>query len=373
MKPLENCSILIVDDTRVNLEILVEILGDHYEVAVATEGRSALRMLETYVFDLILLDVMMPEIDGFEVMRQIKANPKTASISVIFITALSEIDHKTRAFNLGAVDYIVKPFNMDEVLSRVKTHLSLRLAQMALENQNAKLERKVRERTEEINLIQQATMMSFATLAEYRDNETGAHIRRIKEYSKTIARALQRHPKYRDYITETYIDLLGDSSPLHDIGKVGIPDAILLKNGKLTEAEYAIMKNHTTYGKAAIESVENDLIQLPFLNMAKEIAQSHHEKFDGTGYPQGLSGEKIPISARIVAVADVFDGLSSRRVYKPPFPLNETVGIIIEGKGTHFDPDVVDAFLACIEEIRQVGIAQADSDEERDALNMSLF
>lgn len=373
MKPMRECNILIVDDTRVNLEILVEILGDHYEVSIAMNGRTALEMVSNYTYDLILLDIMMPEMDGFEVMEKLKGNPLTASIPVIFISALSEVSNKTQAFSMGALDYIVKPFNIDEVLSRVKTHLELRLAQIELENQNALLENRVRERTQEILMIQQATLMSFATLAEYRDMETGAHIRRIKEYSRILAETLQKNNRYKNYITDQYIDLLYASSPLHDIGKVGIPDAILLKAGKLTEEEYEIMKNHTTFGKKAIETVENDLMKLPFLHLAKEIAYSHHEKYDGTGYPRGLVGDEIPLSGRIVAAADVFDGLVSRRVYKPPFSLSKALEIIIQGKGTHFDPDVVDALLASMERICEIGVQQADSDEEKDVFRKFNF
>jgi putative two-component system response regulator len=366
MKAMNECNILIVDDTRVNLEILVEILGDLYEVSIAMDGKTALEMASTYAYDLILLDIMMPEMDGFEVIAHLKENPETAGIPVIFISALSEVSNKTQAFNMGALDYIVKPFNIDEVLSRVKTHLSLRLAQKELENQNALLEMRVKERTREIVMIQQATLMSFATLAEFRDMETGAHIKRIKEYTMILAEALQKNEMYKNYITDQYIDLLGISSPLHDIGKVGIPDSILLKAGKLTDEEYDIMKNHTTFGKMAIETVENDLMKLPFLHLAKEIAYSHHEKYDGSGYPRGLVGDEIPLSGRIVAVADVFDGLVSRRVYKPPFPLSQALEIIIEGKGTHFDPDVVDALLASLERICEMGVQQADSEEEKE-------
>lgn len=368
MKAIETCKILVVDDTRINLEILMGILGDLYDIAIAINGKEALRMVEQYNYDLILLDIMMPEMDGYEVIKALKRSETTAEIPVIFISALSDVENKTKGFKLGAQDYIVKPFNSEEVLARVETHLKLNLAQQALKNQNELLEKRVRERTKEIEIVQNATMMSFAALAEFRDLETGAHIKRIKEYARIIAGSLKSYTKYQSIITDKYIEYLVISSPLHDIGKVGIPDAILLKKGKLTPEEFEVMKKHTLYGKMAIESVEKDIGPLPFLHLAKEIAYSHHEKWDGSGYPQGLKGKNIPLSGRIIAICDVFDGLVSRRVYKPPFTLSDSVGIILEGKGKHFDPDVVDVFMDRLEEIRQMGIAQADTEEEKEVL-----
>lgn len=368
MKTLKECKVLIVDDTRVNLEILVELLGDDYEVSVATGGASALQMAQRFEYDLILLDIMMPEVDGYTVLTKLKEDPRLEKIPVIFISALSDVKNKTMGFNLGAVDYIVKPFNLEEVQSRVKTHLTLHIIQMELEAQKQLLEERVEERTKEILLIQQATMMSFASLAEYRDLETGAHIKRIKEYTRIIASALKAKPRYELLITDKYIEMLYLSCPLHDIGKVGIPDAILLKKGKLTVEEFEVMKTHTTMGKQAIEGVESDLGKLPFLHLAKEIAYTHHEKWDGSGYPRGLKGSEIPLSGRIVALADVFDGLVSKRVYKPAFTLAEAVGIILSGSGTHFDPELVSVFMEVLERLRLMGIAQADSEEERLAL-----
>ena len=370
MKALNECNILIVDDTRINLEILIEILGDHYEISVATTGASALKMANAFEYDLILLDIMMPEMDGYAVIKQLKVNPKTNKIPVIFISALSEVKNKTLGFNLGAQDYIVKPFNFEEVKARVHTHLSLHLATQEMEMQNELLEQRVVERTKEILLVQHATIMSFATLAEFRDLETGAHIKRIKEYTRIIAEELKSIPKYNGIINDKYINLLVLSCPLHDIGKVGIPDSILMKKGKLTPEEFEIMKKHTVYGKQAIEAVESDTGQLSFLHLAKEIAISHHEKWDGSGYPYGLKDTKIPLSGRIVAIADVFDGLVSRRVYKPPFTLREAIDIILSGRGGHFDPEVVDVFMDNIETIRKMGILQADSEEEREALSL---
>lgn len=370
MKNLNECSVLIVDDTRINIELLLQMLGDEYDVSVALNGETALKLANQYTFDLILLDIMMPDMDGYTVIKKLKEDPKTEHIPVIFISALSDVKNKTVGFNLGALDYIVKPFNMEEVKARVKTHLMLHLAQQELSVQNELLDQRVYERTKEILHVQQATIMSFATLAEFRDMETGAHIKRIKEYTRIVAEGLRKLSKYKYLITDKYIDLLVLSSPLHDIGKVGIPDSILMKKGKLTSDEFEVMKKHTVYGKQAIEAVESDLGKLSFLHLAKEIAISHHEKWDGSGYPYGISGHDIPLSGRIVAIADVFDGLSSRRVYKPPFTLKASIDIILEGKGTHFDPEIVDVFIDHIEIIRLMGIQQADSEEEREVLSV---
>lgn len=368
MKALNKCRILIVDDTRTNLEILVEILGETYDVSVALSGFEALELVQLCPFDLILLDIMMPNMDGYEVLKKIKKIESYDAVPIIFISALSDIKNKTKGFNLGAVDYIVKPFNIEEVKSRVKTHLQLRTALMALEDQNEILEHKVEERTHEVRMIQQATMMSFASLAEFRDSETGAHIKRVKEYARVVATGLRSLDKYKHLITDRYVELLVMSCPLHDIGKVGIPDAILLKKGKLTIDEFEEMKRHTIYGKQAIEAVERDVGSLGFLHLGKEIAISHHEKWDGSGYPNALRGDDIPLSGRIIAIADVFDGLVSRRVYKPPFTLEVAIGIILEGKGTHFDPDIVEVFMEQLEVIRDIGYHQADSEEEREVL-----
>jgi putative two-component system response regulator len=368
MNTLKDCTILVVDDTRINIDILVNILGDDYEVSVAMDGQQALDTIENVRPDLILLDIMMPIMDGYTVIEKLKENAITEDIPVIFISALSDIANKTTGFKLGAVDYIVKPFNIEEVRARVKTHLMLSLAQKALQNQNEILEIKVEERTKELMLTQQAVIMSFASLAEYRDLETGGHIKRIKEYVHTIVKELMNNPKYHNMINNKYIDLLVQSSPLHDIGKVGVPDSILKKGGKLNSDEFEIMKKHTTFGKNAIESVERDLGELAFLHLAKEMAYTHHERWDGLGYPRGIKGSEIPLSGRIITVADVYDGLVSRRIYKPPYTHQVAVEMILKGKSMQFDPDVVDAFMVCLEEIRHIAIEQADSNEEREVL-----
>lgn len=373
MQDLSSCTILAVDDTAANIDVLMDTLGEDYEMMVAMDGPSALETVANAVTegsppDLILLDIMMPGMDGYTVCERLRADPITADIPIIFLTALTDLASKTRGFQLGAVDYVTKPFEILEVRARVETHLSLAQARRALANQNQWLEEKVRQRTRELVQTQDITILALASLAETRDNETGGHIRRTQNYVRVLA----------EHLSETFsldhasIDLLFKSAPLHDIGKVGIPDAILLKNGPLTDQEFEIMKSHPMLGMQAIATAEaaseTGREASTFLRFAKEIAYSHHERWDGTGYPQGLTGDAIPLSARLMALADVYDALISRRVYKAPFPHQQSVEMIREGRGSHFDPRVVDAFLARQEDFRQIALANADEPEQAEAL-----
>jgi len=375
MKELSDCTLLVVEDTEANVDILVDALGERYDVSVAMDGREALEAVEEEPPDLILLDIMMPEMDGYEVCRRLKADEQHAKIPIIFLTALTEIENKTKGFQMGAVDYITKPFEITEVQARVKTHLSLVLAGRELEMQNEILEIKVVERTKELAVTQDVTIHSLASLAETRDNETGGHILRTQRYVQVLARQLAFRPGYADALDEKTIDLLFKSAPLHDIGKVGVPDAILLKPGKLTDEEFATMKTHCDLGFQALLRAEKlfELESKPsFLSHARDIAHTHQEKWDGSGYPQGLKKEEIPLSGRIMAVADVYDALICKRVYKPAFPHEKAVTIINEGRGSHFDPDMVDAFLEIEEEFRQIALEFADFDEEREAFSAPL-
>jgi putative two-component system response regulator len=361
-------TILVVDDTPENLELMSGLLKDQYRVRVANNGERALRLAAADPApDLVLLDVMMPGIDGYEVCRRLKADPATAGTPVIFLTAKAEIEDERQGLSLGAVDYITKPISPPIVLARIKTHLTLKAAADRLRNQNAELEAEVQRRTHIISAIQDVTVFAMASLAETRDNETGNHLRRTQHYVKTLARALQTHPRFAQVLTNENIELLFKSAPLHDIGKVGIPDHILLKPGKLTPEEFELMKRHTTLGFEALVRAEEALGErLDFLSFAKQIALSHQEKWDGSGYPQGLSGEDIPVAARLMALADVYDALISQRVYKPPFEHAEAVRIITAGRGTHFDPDMVDAFLEVQDDFR--AIAQRYEDSEADVM-----
>ena len=359
-------TVLVVDDAPQNLSLMVGLLCETYDVRIARTGKQAIEIAQSNTPpDLILLDVVMPGMDGYTVCRQLKAHPHTASIPVIFLTAKSEMEDEQRGFELGAADYITKPISAPIMLARVKTHLALKASADYLRDKNVFLEHEVARRTEEVRAVKDATIVTLASLAETRDNETGNHILRTQHYVRALAVALQTHPRFSAVLDERNIELLFKSAPLHDIGKVGIPDSILLKPGPLTEQEFAIMKTHTTLGRDAIELAERRLGRpVPFLQFAKEIAYSHQEKWDGSGYPQGLAGEDIPLSARLMAVADVYDALISRRVYKSPFPHEQAVDIIMAGRDQHFDPDIADAFWRIREECHSIALLFSDPNTE---------
>ena len=358
--------VLVVDDTPDNLSLMSSLLKPTYQVKLANNGAKALQLAQSdSPPDLILLDIMMPDMDGYEVCQALKADARTRDIPVIFLTAKVEVEDEQKGLELGAVDYITKPISPPIVLARVKTHLSLKRASDFLRDKNAYLESEVQRRAQEITAIQDVTILAMASLAETRDPETGNHIRRTQNYVKALALHLRDDPRYRETLTDSYIDLLYKSAPLHDIGKVGIPDRILLKPGRFTPDEFELMKTHTTLGFKAIQHAESALgTPVAFLEMAKEIALYHQEKWDGSGYPEGLSGEAIPLSARLMAVADVYDALISRRVYKEGMPHEKAVGIIIDGRGSHFAPDLVDAFMAIEDQFREIAQRFADSDAE---------
>ena len=364
--PLEKPTILVVDDTPENLTMMSFLLKELYKVKVANHGQKALRIAVSEPQpDLILLDIMMPEMDGYEICRQLRQDPQTRNIPIIFLTAKSSVEDEEFGLGLGAVDYITKPISPPVVLARVKTHLSLKASADFLRSKSDYLEQEVAKRTREISAIQDVTILAMASLAETRDNETGNHIRRTQHYVKALAEALRQQPKFAAELDDYTIAMLFKSAPLHDIGKVGIPDRILLKPGRYEPEEFAIMKRHPLLGLQAIEHAEQSLgMSVDFLNMAKEIAYGHHEKWDGSGYPQGLAGEAIPLSARLMALADVYDALISRRVYKEGMPHHQAAEIIAQGRGSHFDPDMVDAFF----QIEQtfVAIAQRYLDSDRD-------
>jgi putative two-component system response regulator len=266
------------------------------------------------------------------------------------------------------VDYVTKPFEPLEVQARVRTHLALTQARQELARQNEILESKVLERTRELVVTQEAIIEAMACLAEYRDPETGGHIKRTKNYMRLLAATLRDHPRFRHFLTDEAIELLYKSAPLHDIGKVGVRDDILLKPGRLTEAELTVMRRHPIYGREAIQAASQKLGPNSFLELAEEIAYTHQERYDGSGYPQGLAGDAIPIPGRLMDIADVYDALISRRVYKEPCTHAQAVGIILEGRGSHFDPDMVDAFMTVQEAMRQIALDFADHDDERQAL-----
>ncbi len=365
--PSAKCTVLVVDDTPDNLSLMSDLLRTDYKVKLAPSGERALQIVAgDSKPDLILLDIMMPDMDGYEVLRRLQFNPDTEDIPVIFLTAMSAADDESVGLELGAVDYITKPINPAIVMARVRNHLQLKRARDFLAQHNHFLEQEVANRTRAMAELQDATIRAMASLAETRDNETGNHIRRTQHYMEALARDLQNHPRFKDELTDAAIETIFKSAPLHDIGKVGIPDRILLKPGKLTPEEFEIMKTHTTLGRDAIIAAETGTTQdNPFFRYAKEIAYSHQEKWDGSGYPEGLVGNTIPLSARLMAVADVYDALISERVYKPSYSHEQAVKIIRDGRGSHFDPDMVDAFLALSEEFRRIAQQFADAEPAR--------
>jgi putative two-component system response regulator len=334
MNPLPSKqTILIVDDVLVNIKLLTGTLKSEYAICTATNGLDALEIVSSdNPPDLILLDVMMPDMDGYEVCKRIKKNRYTQNIPVIFITARDEESHETKGFEVGAVDYIKKPFNREIVKQRVKTHISLKNAREALENQKNILKEKVKERTRELEETQVEVVERLGLAAEFRDETTGNHLNRMSEYCRLLAKA-------SDYTAEEY-DTFALSSTLHDVGKIGIPDNILLKPGKLTKDEWEIMKSHASIGAKLLAGSKSK-----FLNLAESIALTHHEKWNGTGYPHGVKGEKIPLEGRITCICDVFDALISKRPYKEAWPVEKAMDEISNSAGTHFDSGLVRLFL----------------------------
>ncbi|MCK9389948.1 MAG: two-component system response regulator [Syntrophales bacterium] len=368
---IKKASILVVDDTPDNLILMNSLLKDDYKVKIANSGEKALKIVTSESPpDLILLDIMMPGMDGYEVCRRLKHDPKTMHIPVIFLTAKVGLQDEQKGLELGAVDYITKPISPPIVMVRVKNHLALKAAADFLRDQNDFLELEVVKRTQELIASNDVTILAMTSLAETRDLETGNHIRRTQFYVKALAERLLDHPRFAWFMTDTNIIILFKSAPLHDIGKVGIPDRILLKPGRFEPHEFEIMKTHSALGYNAIVHAESVLgAKVDFLSFAKSITLSHHEKWDGSGYPQGLAGDDIPIPARLMAVADVYDALISRRVYKEGMTHEKAVQIMIEGRGVHFDADMLDAFVAIQEEFRSIARRFADSDEAMNKKN----
>lgn len=356
--------ILIVDDVPVNLNVLGELLySAGYLVRVASTGQAALRYAALKPLPaLILLDVMMPGMDGYQVLAELRKNLETCDIPVIFLTGLDNPQDEEKGFRHGVADYITKPIKPDVVLARVRSQLLARQALDWHRDKSAALQAEVERRIEENELIQSVSIRALAHLAETRDPETGNHILRTQTYVRLLASRLREHPHFAAVIDDPYITMVAKSAPLHDIGKVGIPDAILLKPGKLTDEEWAIMKTHTRMGSDAIELAERDIEKpVEFLGLAKEIAHWHHERWDGQGYPDQLSGEAIPVSARIMALADVFDALVSKRVYKEAVSFEAAREIIVAERGRQFDPEMTDVFLSGFSEFVAIAALHQDS------------
>lgn len=342
---MKRSSILVVDDSTTVIHLVSSVLED-YHMRFALNGKEALEIINNnHDIDLILLDVEMPEMNGYEVIKQLKSTPSTANIPVIFLTVRDGVNEEKMGFELGAVDYINKPISVTTLKARVDTHINLHLAKKFMEKQNEILENKVKQRTREIMITQDITINSMMLLLEVRDLESSKHIIRTQLYVKVICDSIAAEGPYKNLLKPNEIENIIRSAPLHDIGKVGIPDSILLKPGNLSEEEFEHMKMHTIYASKSFSDVDQHLGDISFLNVIKEIASCHHEKWDGSGYPLGLKGKDIPLAGRIMALADVYDALITKRVYKDAYSHEVSKNIIIEGRGTHFDPVIVDVFL----------------------------
>ena len=367
-------TLLIVDDDATNLAVLASTLKPRYRVRAAKDGAGALRAAASEPTpDLILLDVMMPELDGFGVLQRLKSDPKTRGIPVIFVTALGEDTDEERGLALGAVDFLTKPIRPLVVLARVQTHLALEQARTRLEAQNAWLESEVQRRIRDNLMIQDVSLSIIVGLVETRDAETGDHTLRTRAYVDALGRRLQRDPRFAAAVEPAALTTMVKASPLHDIGKIGIPDAILLKPGPLTPPEFEIMKTHARIGGDAIShaiarvtgvglSGRYDRMPeaLDFLETARQMARWHHEKWAGGGYPDNLSGEAIPVCARLMGIADMFDAITTKRCYKAAMPTPDAVNLVTKVSGTHFDPRVVEAFLAVAEDFAAIALRYAD-------------
>ena len=343
----ESAEILIVDDSPSNVDVLCELLHD-YRRRVAIDGATALRLVQARPPALVLLDVMMPKMDGFEVCRHLQADPATAGIPVIFITGLGDERNETLGFEVGGVDYITKPFNTRVVRARVETQIELKTGRDRLRTENSRLEARVEARTSELNAALESlrtsaidTVCRLGLAAEYKDDETGQHVLRMANYAVAVARELGWK--------KDALDLLLHAAPMHDIGKIALPDSVLKKPGPLDASEWKIVKQHPLIGARILSGSSSEVIRL-----AEIVALSHHEKWDGSGYPHGISGDAIPLVGRVVAVCDVFDALTVRRPYKGPFSLPEALSIIRQGAGSHFDPTVVDAFFSAQPDIMHI-------------------
>lgn len=365
---LRNATILVADNDPDNLSLIRDLLKDHCkEVAVASDGKKALKMAQSGSSpDIILLDITMPKLNGYEFCKQLKADPSTCSIPIILLADANEAIDESYGFEVGAVDYITKPISSAIILARVKTYLEINNLRTVLHDQKTLFESQVQERTANLMATQYASIYAMGYLSETRENISGNHMSRNQNYVKLLAEKLSSHPRFSSFfIEDNVIDLLVMTAPLHDIGNVGIPDRILLKPGRVTPDEFEIIKSHTQLGLAVILKTERDLgIEVPIFNFAKEIIYSHHERWDGSGYPEGLVGNNIPIPARIMAIADVYDALISRSVYKTPMTHEQAVKIILEGKGTHFDPDIVDAFGAVHEQFQRIAQTYPNSEQD---------
>jgi len=347
--------ILVVDDDKTNLIRAQKLLTPQYRIAASNSGSAALKYLEDHRPDLILLDINMPDMDGFEVMEKLRCNGETENIPVIFLTADNLAETEVKCFQMGAMDYVTKPFVPDILLSRVAKTIELDQYRHNLEQMVQEQADKITEDARRLNMIQDSVIVGMANLIESRDGSTGKHVKNTQTYVRMIAEELHKRKLFSAELTEEYIQDLCKAAPLHDVGKIKVPDAILQKPGKLTPEEFEEMKLHTTYSRKIIKMIIGDIEDEHYVRIVEDIAMYHHERWDGTGYPAGLTGDGIPLSARIMAVADVFDALYEERCYKPPVrPIERIMQIMSEGRGTQFDPVIIDVFMEMLPALKKV-------------------
>ncbi|MDR0443685.1 MAG: response regulator [Treponema sp.] len=356
MEDKKNC-VFLVDDSPINLNTGMAVLQGKYTVVTMSSGEKLLRMLEKTIPDLILLDVEMPEMSGYDTIKKIKSNTLTAEIPVIFLTAKSEPENELLGLSLGAVDYIIKPFSPPLLLKRIELHLLLQSQKNELRKFNENLTGMVKERTNDIAQLQNAIILWAAEMVEFRDEETGQHVERVQKYLELLLEAMGKMKPYADEVATWDIEAFLKSAPLHDVGKIKIRDNILLKNSRLTDDEFTNMKLHAQHGKMLLESLQQKVPNHAFLDYAKTLAYSHHEKWDGSGYPEGLKAQEIPLQARMMALADVYDALVSERPYKKAFTHEDAIQIISEGRGIQFDPDLADLFISLSLKIKEISCA----------------
>lgn len=348
-------TILVVDDDKTNLALAQKILMPRYRIAASNSGRGALKYLENHHPELILLDINMPGMDGYEVMEQIRAKEETKMIPVIFLTADNLAETEVKCFQMGAMDFVTKPFVPDILLSRVDKTIELDQYRHNLENMVKEQAEKITEDARRISKIQDSVIVGMANLIESRDGSTGKHVKNTQMYVRMIADELRRRNLFVEELTEEYIEDLCKAAPLHDVGKIKIPDSILQKPGKLTQEEFGTMKQHTTHSSKIIQMIIGDVEDEHYVRIVEDIAMYHHERWDGTGYPAGLKEEEIPLAARIMSVADVFDALYEERCYKPPIrPIERIMQIMMEGRGTQFDPVIIDVFMEMLPMLKEV-------------------
>ena len=352
--------VLVVDDEELNLRLLDALLKPQgYQVFTARDGEEAIGMVHEVKPDIILLDIMMPRMNGFEVARKLREDPETKIIPIVMVTALQDVEDRVQALEAGADDFLTKPVDRTEMRARVKSLLKVKAYNDHMKNYQQELEAEVAQRTELLQLAYERitkssleTIVRLSRAAEYKDEDTGAHIVRMSNYSALLAERLG--------LNDATVQRILYAAPMHDVGKIGIPDQVLLKPGRLNPEEWKIMRQHTVIGGRILEGAKEG-----FIKLAEVIAMTHHEKWDGSGYPNGLAGRDIPVVGRVVALADVFDALMSKRPYKEPFSLEKSLDIIRGGRGGHFDPEVVDVFMDSLDSILEIKDKYRDEEASR--------